>query len=493
MPGSLKQAGRTLLSVPTGAEPLGAWVDAQADARAVSPSTDPLNFLAGGLIVSDAAVVSLTALFAYMLRHGAAPLPPDLLSTVLLAVALNFNLMQLNGAYGRHLLDGLGPQLLRVAKAWSLVMAALIILGYLTKTSEEYSRLWMIGWFLLALAGCSAIRALALSQVARWRWRGRLARTVAVVDLAGNGEEFARRLRQRGPDEVQLLGVFSPERVARRRNSIEDLIGLARLFRIDEVMLFVSDTSTVKIDAIVRRLGAIPTNIRLCPALPDLIAPPLGLDVVLGSPVVTISRRPMSGWNRVVKRLEDLVLGSLLLVLVAPVMLAVAAAVKLDSPGPALFRQRRHGFNNNDITVLKFRTMRHQAEPESDVKQAERNDARVTRVGQVLRRTSLDELPQLFNVLRGEMSLVGPRPHALSHNDHYAKLIDGYLGRHRVQPGITGWAQVNGFRGETDTVDKMKARVEYDLAYIDNWSVLLDLKILLLTVVTSVTHRDVAY
>jgi putative colanic acid biosynthesis UDP-glucose lipid carrier transferase len=164
--------------------------------------------------------------------------------------------------------------------------------------------------------------------------------------------------------------------------------------------------------------------------------------------------------------------------------------VKLDSPGPVLFRQKRYGFNNNDITVFKFRSMRNDPNPDPSVPQAQRNDPRVTRIGAFLRKSSLDELPQLFNVLQGTMSLVGPRPHAVAHNEHYAAVIDGYLGRHRVKPGITGWAQVNGYRGETDTPEKMRMRVQYDLYYIDNWSLSLDLKILLMTIFVGFVNRN---
>jgi putative colanic acid biosynthesis UDP-glucose lipid carrier transferase len=171
-------------------------------------------------------------------------------------------------------------------------------------------------------------------------------------------------------------------------------------------------------------------------------------------------------------------------------MLCIALLVKLDSPGPVLFRQQRLGFNNNVFVVFKFRTMKCRAEPETTVPQARRDDPRVTRVGRFLRRLSLDELPQLFNVLKGEMSLIGPRPHALVHNEQFAALIDDYLGRHRVQPGITGWAQVNGLRGETDTLAKMQRRVEYDLAYIDRWSVMLDLRILFLTTLSVLFDRS---
>jgi Undecaprenyl-phosphate glucose phosphotransferase len=189
----------------------------------------------------------------------------------------------------------------------------------------------------------------------------------------------------------------------------------------------------------------------------------------------------LSGWNLVLKNAEDRLVGALLLLLGSPLLALIALAIKLDSRGPVFFRQRRYGFNNNAIVVWKFRTMRDQPEDETVVPQATRNDPRVTAMGRILRRTSLDELPQIFNVLRGEMSLVGPRPHAVAHNEQYATVIDDYLSRHRVKPGITGWAQVNGLRGETDTPEKMRQRVQHDLYYIDNWSFWFDLKILALT------------
>jgi len=184
------------------------------------------------------------------------------------------------------------------------------------------------------------------------------------------------------------------------------------------------------------------------------------------------------------------VLGAVILIPMLPLMAACALLIKLDSAGPVLFRQKRYGFNNNEITVFKFRTMAHEPVPSEIVPQARRNDPRITRIGAFLRKTSLDELPQLFNVLRGEMSLVGPRPHAVAHNEHYAKIIDGYLGRHRVKPGITGWAQVNGLRGETETPEKMRMRVQYDLFYIDNWSLVFDLKILAMTSFLGFVHRN---
>jgi putative colanic acid biosynthesis UDP-glucose lipid carrier transferase len=208
-----------------------------------------------------------------------------------------------------------------------------------------------------------------------------------------------------------------------------------------------------------------------------------------GIPVVGLTVTPFTGVNRLIKRASDVVLSLLILVLISPLLLAVAVGVKLSSPGPVIFRQRRTGLDSEVITVYKFRSMTVE-ENGADVQQATRNDPRVTRFGAFIRKTSLDELPQFINVLQGRMSIVGPRPHAVAHNEQYRKIVKAYMARHKVKPGITGWAQVNGLRGETDTVDKMARRVEYDLEYLRNWSLGLDLLIIARTVKLVVFDRS---
>ena len=203
-----------------------------------------------------------------------------------------------------------------------------------------------------------------------------------------------------------------------------------------------------------------------------------------GVPLLDAFARPLSGWGGIVKEVFDRICAAILVVLLAPVFAAVAIMVRLDSPGPVLFRQPRYGFNNQMIEVLKFRSMYHGDTDRFAERLVTRNDARVTRVGRFIRRTSLDELPQLFNVLKGELSLVGPRPHALqarAADTLYEEVVEGYLARHRVKPGVTGWAQINGWRGETDTAQKVERRVEHDLYYIESWSLWLDIKILIRT------------
>jgi Undecaprenyl-phosphate glucose phosphotransferase len=206
--------------------------------------------------------------------------------------------------------------------------------------------------------------------------------------------------------------------------------------------------------------------------------------------MLNVFEKPLAGWNYIVKIIEDRVLAAGILVLIMPLLLLLSALIKLDSRGPVLFRQKRYGFNNEVIEVFKFRTMYVDRCEDQLVAQATKYDPRVTRVGRILRRTSLDELPQFLNVLSGTMSIVGPRPHAVAHNEQYSRLIDEYLARHRVKPGITGWAQVNGLRGETETLDKMEQRVRYDLYYIENWSLLFDIRIILRTLFVGFSHPN---
>jgi len=214
-------------------------------------------------------------------------------------------------------------------------------------------------------------------------------------------------------------------------------------------------------------------------------------DNVAGVPVVAICETPFTGMNSSIKRISDIVLATLIMIMLLPIMLVIAIAIKATSPGPIVFKQRRYGLDGEEIIVYKFRSMT-VAEDGDKVTQATKGDKRVTRVGGFLRRSSLDELPQFFNVLQGRMSIVGPRPHAVAHNELYRKQIKGYMLRHKVRPGITGWAQVNGFRGETDTLDKMEARISYDLDYLRRWSLALDLWIIVRTVKVAL-QRDNAY
>ncbi|MGE5794143.1 MAG: undecaprenyl-phosphate glucose phosphotransferase, partial [Bacteroidota bacterium] len=270
------------------------------------------------------------------------------------------------------------------------------------------------------------------------------------------------------------------------------LADYARSHRVDVIYIALPMASQPRILKLLEDLRDTTASIYFVPDIfvSDLIQ--ARVDSIGGLPVVAVCETPFYGFNGLAKRLSDIVLASLILALLAPLMAVIAAGVKLSSPGPALFKQRRYGVDGRKIVIYKFRTMT-VAEDGDVVRQATRNDSRVTRFGAFLRRTSLDELPQFINVLQGRMSVVGPRPHAVAHNEMYRKLIRGYMIRHKVRPGITGLAQVNGYRGETETVEKMKLRIEHDLAYLRNWSLRLDLAIILRTAIIVLAGDRHAY
>lgn len=258
----------------------------------------------------------------------------------------------------------------------------------------------------------------------------------------------------------------------------------------DEVWLCLPLGDQAGIETTIDALRHSMANIRMVPDWFSLKLLNHGISQVVGLHMLDLSASPISGFTRIIKEIEDMVLATLILLLISPLLMVIALAVKLTSPGPVLFKQQRHGWNGEKISVHKFRSMVVHHESDFAVTQATRHDTRITPLGAFLRRTSLDELPQFFNVLQGRMSIVGPRPHAVQHNEHYKELVPGYMRRHKVKPGITGWAQINGFRGETNTLDKMEQRVTHDLFYIEHISLGFDLKIIFLTVFKGFTHQN---
>jgi Undecaprenyl-phosphate glucose phosphotransferase len=267
--------------------------------------------------------------------------------------------------------------------------------------------------------------------------------------------------------------------------TIDDLIARVRRDHIDTIVIAIPKLTRRRLKHIMESLRDVPVDVRVCPNSVTLDLTSSGVSHIAGLPLLNAIDRPLTNWRSATKEVEDRILASIILLLISPVLLAVAALIKIDSPGPVLFRQKRYGYNNQLITVFKFRTMRQDQQDDMAGQLTQRNDPRITRIGAFLRRTSLDELPQFLNVLRGEMSIVGPRPHAISAKAGgvlYHDAVSHYAARHRVKPGITGWAQINGWRGTTDTVDQIEKRVEHDLYYIEHWSLWLDLKIIVLTV-----------
>lgn len=382
------------------------------------------------------------------------------------------------GAYRVNPLEPLDPRVFQALAGWAAVFGMFLAVTNLTQTTDAFSRSWIVATFVLGVLCLVLARAMALRYLRHLGAEGRLGPRVAVIGRGAALHETAQAVLRDPLGLARLIEAHdldpSPEA------ALERLVKTIRAGKVSEVLIALSEPDTT-LQSLMNELKSEAVTVRL--ALPSTLrqVPVLGFERPAGVPALSLSEVPLSGWSSVVKRIEDLVLGSLLLVLAAPVMLIIAVLILATTGRPVLFRQQRHGFNNNTFGVYKFRTMT-TSDDGPVVPQARRGDPRITPLGRILRRTSLDELPQLVNVIKGDMSLVGPRPHAVSHNDQYAESIDGYLGRHRVKPGITGWAQVNGLRGEIDTPEKMHRRLEYDLHYIENWSLLFDLRIIAQTI-----------
>ncbi len=386
----------------------------------------------------------------------------------------------------------------RVTLALIGVILILILLGFVTKTSSDYSRLWLGGWALLSWVLLMAYHVF-LRFALRWiRQKGFNTRSIAVIGAGELGREVVRRINEASWTGLKVVGLYDDNSElhhrmldgVRVRGDINSLLKLMTRRKIDEVWVALPLRAEARVKEILFELRHHTVTIRFVPDIFGFRLLRHSVSSVAGIPVMNLNSTPMVGVNRVIKGVSDRLLSLVILILISPVMFVIAIAVKLSSSGPVLFRQRRHGWDGKPIKVYKFRTMAVHQENKGTVTQASRNDPRITSIGAFLRRTSLDELPQFFNVLQGRMSIVGPRPHAMEHTEQYKDMVDAYMQRHKVKPGITGWAQINGWRGETDTLDKMKKRVEYDLYYIENWSIWFDIKIIALTILRGFTDKS---
>lgn len=390
--------------------------------------------------------------------------------------------------FWRH--GGVRAQTQQVILAWLLVLGVMLAIGYLTKTGQWFSRPMIVLWAVLTppilLSGHAMVRRL----IYQFNKSEQFARTAVIVGINQLSQQLAREMGVDGRLNVRFTGFFDDRNATRgaefdQKTLIGPLKSLPAYVKrngINVIYVALPMTQQKRIMELLDGLRDTTASIYFVPELFmfDLIQ--ARVDDVNGIPVVAVCETPFFGVNGVLKRLSDLVIASIALVLLSPLMLGIALAVKATSAGPVIFRQRRYGLGGEEIVVYKFRSMT-VCEDGDNVCQAKTNDRRVTRVGQYLRRYSLDELPQFINVLQGRMSVVGPRPHAVSHNEMYRGLIKGYMVRHKVRPGITGWAQIHGLRGETETVEKMKSRIDYDLDYLRSWSLWLDVKIIFKTAV----------
>ncbi|HUN11065.1 MAG TPA: undecaprenyl-phosphate glucose phosphotransferase [Rhabdaerophilum sp.] len=371
-----------------------------------------------------------------------------------------------------------------VAVAGGLFLSGVDIMPY---------RGWVLGWLGAALFVLVLFRLLASIAISRAETRGELARRAVIVGGGKACEDLIARLEKTGKKAIRILGIFddrggerSPEAVGRYRKigAFDELEGYCRDNGVDLLIIALPQTAEERILHLMKKLWELPIDVRIAAHSSRLKLSKRAYSYIGDVPFLAVFDRPLSDWNSAVKAVFDRIVAALALLALSPLMLLVALIIKLESKGPVFFRQPRHGFNNELIGVLKFRSMYTDLADQHGAKQVTKDDPRVTRVGRIIRKTSIDELPQLINVLRGELSLVGPRPHATQSkagNRLYQEVVDGYYARHRMKPGITGWAQINGWRGETDTVEKLERRVEHDLYYIEHWSLPFDLYILAVT------------
>ena len=372
----------------------------------------------------------------------------------------------------------------RVTAGWLTAWTALVMLLAFTKSAETFSRGWLINWLLMTILTLWLGRIIAFFIMAQMRRSGYQHKSVVLYGDTTMMSKVRERIGQATWSGFDIVDSIVPE-------DGKDLGLIDATLKPDEIWISLSMSDQTQLDKIMHSLRHSVANIRL---LPDLMMYQIlnhGMSVTVGIPMVDISISPMFGGRRIVKSVQDYVVASLALVLLSPFLLAIAIAIKLTSRGPVLFQQKRHGCNDEEILVYKFRSMNVHKEQHGHVTQATRGDTRLTPIGSFLRKTSLDELPQFINVLQGKMSVVGPRPHALKHNNDYVKLIPQYALRHKVKPGITGWAQICGYRGETDTLDKMEGRVKHDIYYMENWSLWMDLKIIALTPLATIQNKNV--
>jgi len=420
-------------------------------------------------------------------------------SATIIAIVVFHFVAQGLGLYKAWRGESIGREVVRVLFAWTLAAGVLLMLGFVMKRSEDYSRFISIVWGAAAPGGIVVWRVIMRLTVRELRKRGRNTRTAVIAGLTELGERVGQAVHDAPWMGVRLLGYYDdrfperchpiPEELGKREGNLADLVEMARKGDVDMIYIALPLRAEARVNELVRKLADSTAGVYMAADFYafDLLHAQWGQ---LGDvPVVSIHETPFYGVDGWLKRVEDIVVGSMILLLISIPMIFVAIGVKLSSPGPVFFRQRRYGLNGEVIHVLKFRSMK-VMEDGAEVKQATKNDSRITKFGAFIRRTSLDELPQFFHVITGTMSIVGPRPHAVAHNEAYRTKIQGYMLRHKVKPGITGWAQVNGWRGETDTLEKMEKRIEHDLAYIRNWSLLWDLKIIFLTVFGSKVRKN---
>jgi Undecaprenyl-phosphate glucose phosphotransferase len=469
---------------------------AKADKRELSVRGLALSgpIVSGLLGIYDALAILVSGVLIYALYvgWGAAHHDSYLIAITMYAglVVLSCKLMDL---YELEKLVNPYKEVRKILTVSGLIIVTFVSIAFALKISDDFSRVWLFSWWLVSSTLIVIGRVGTYYICRNWARSGRLTRNIAVIGASEQGMRIVDSIDEMGEPWNRVIGFFD-DRVSPRTpisdkysivGSVNKLRRYSRENRIDDVIVALPWNAEDRLLKIFDSIRELPAHVRLGSDLIGLRLPDRAYSTLCGVVMFDVAPRPIAGWQYVFKIFEDRIIGTLITLLLAPLMLVIAALIKLDSPGPVFFRQTRHGFNKELIKIYKFRSMYHDQRDDDAETLTSQGDPRVTRVGAFLRRTSLDELPQLLNVLNGDLSLIGPRPHALKAKAAgalYEDAVDEYAVRHKVKPGITGWAQVNGWRGDTDSIEKLEGRVRHDLYYIENWSIRLEIKIAIKTV-----------
>lgn len=448
----------------------------------------------------DVIALFISGLLCFWLRFSHVNLSYNYKSVFLIGILLSLLSLSASGAYRAWRGISFFTEIRCVASAISFSFILLILSVFATQSSELFSRIWVVSWPISSCILILLYRFTLRKSLGVLRARGKNVRYAIIIGHGELAQEVATKLIENPSMGLVVRGYISDNgALAEEENSchlnylgnLEDLDKTVADLHIDQVWIALPMAEVEQMKKIQRVLTRTSVTIRMVPDVFGFQLLNHSITEIAGLPVINLSTSQMlEGRNRFLKSLEDKILSAIILICISPILALIAIAIKLTSPGPILFKQYRTGANGQKVKVYKFRSMVVHQEKAGEVTQATKGDSRITKIGSFLRRTSLDELPQFINVLQGRMSIVGPRPHALAHNQYYRELVESYMRRHMVKPGITGWAQINGYRGETDTIDKMENRVKYDLYYIENWSIWLDLKIIFLTIFKGFIHKN---
>ncbi len=433
-------------------------------------------------------IILVSFLLAYWLRFGYAGLPQNYLMALLLTLLLSTIIFPATGAFRREFEWAFMRKLRRLIAGWAIVVLVLVSMAAMLKITSYFSRIWFGSWVLICLVGLVTMLLITHSAAVRARKKGKDDRDIVLVGSGQTALKVEDRIKNDPYSGMNLVACFGTSWSNQDTRPIRELAGYIRENAVREVWIAVPWDEKSLLDRCLAELKTSVVDVNVVPDLDQYRLLNQTISEWGGMPVISLAGTPMTEAEMRLKAAMDWILALLITLLLSPILFGVALLILVTDGRPVLYRQQRHGVGGDSIDILKFRTMK-AVSGESEFRQAELNDDRVIPAGRFLRKTSLDELPQLFNVLKGEMSLVGPRPHPLELNDDYKSRIPKYMLRHKVKPGITGWAQVNGFRGQTETKEKMALRIEHDLWYIQNWSLWLDLKILLMTPFVMI-HRN---